>query len=1107
MENRRNIDKTTFLPYNERMTLIEIPTSGHQLLQTVAAYLPPEAVEEVQKGLLLSAYAHHGYFRKNSIPYVEHPIAVAEILAGWRAPTAVLLTALLHDICKDKYADCPPPADIERLFGSEVTRLLQDIARLGRLGPLYTHPDPESLVESPDSLARRLPWGAWVLQRAPLAVVVKLADRLHNFATLDALAPERRTAFAAVTLNIFVHFAERLGMRAVKRQLEDQAFSVLQPDVYQRFSHRYPLYERQAAAAAFVDQIQERLTAQGIPAQVAIKNVSLYTIYQEEMLQSRTLPPHVAQPIVIVTETTEDCYRALGSLHQLWPPVPGRIRDYIATPKNNGYRALHTSVRLLPNEKLVLLLRDRQMEMVAEKGLTAGWWGVAPEYLPQFTQWREPPKGNISVLTPDGDLKTLPVGATPLDFAYAIHKGLGHQCTKAVVNGRLAPLNRPLENGDVVQIISSQVSIGPLPEWLNIVKTARARSAIRQWLRVQNPTEASKKGWQILDARLRQEGLTLAAAQAAHTLQAVAEQLHYDSRDDLLLAIGLKEREAGTVVEMLRQVALRGDGLPSLQATILSLAESDLPQRFARCCHPLPPDPIVGYVTRKSVVTIHCADCARVAQLRPLITAEWNTLEIQRQTEIAIQAIDRPRLIQDVTAVIAETGLNMTGFHAERMADGSAQIHFTLSEMPQNQLALLLKRLGSVPDVRQVHSTLPRQVPHFFERGIVARQFANPYTLRPVSGESFFGRRAELRTLVNNLREVKPGEAVLLWGPRRIGKTSLLLEFRQSILSGADYVPVFVDMQRLSGRSATMLLFDISRAIVKTLNIPSVKPPNLSRMKRDPLGFFRGFLEKVPALQNKLIVLILDEFQLLGDLTDADGVSVADINRYFRSLLQHQHGLTVVFSGGGVLETLLRQPEASFMLELAQHQKLGCLDEAAARQLIVKPLPRIRYEEGVVNDLLALTAGHPYYLQWLCSELIIEADREERPFIRQTDLRAALTNWMPKQGEQFFNHLWGSSLSYDLEQQQRNKLALTAIAELADGENGRWLTLEQIQQSGITAVLSEKQIWELLHGLAQMDTLESRDDDQFRIKVALCEQWLRTNYNLSWLLKEMENGR
>ena len=1089
------------------MTRGDIPPSSHQFLQIIAAYLSPEAVAEVEKGLRLAAQSHRGYRRKNGDPYIEHPLAVATILADWRAPTAVLLAALLHDIFKEKYANSPTPADIVRLFGEDVLRLQQEVARLGRLGPLHPHlSEPATQQGADDLLARRLPWVALVLQRAPVAVVIKIADRLHNFATLDSLPPERQTAFAAASLNIFVPFAERLGMRAVKRQLEDLAFAVLQPEVYQRLSRRCPLAARQAATSDLVGRIQNHLAAQGIPARVAMKPVSLYTIYRAETLQNRQIPLHLTQPIVSITETAADCYRALGALHQLWPPLPGHVHDYIASPKPNAYRALHTHVRLGPGEKLVLLLRDPEMEQVADWGLTAGWLGSPAERLPQFSQWREPPPGNISVLTPDGDLKVLPVGATPIDFAYAVHKGLGHQCTGVVVNGRIASLARPLESGDIVHILTSHASVGPSPEWLNVVKTSRARSAIRQWLRAQNPTDASKEGWTLLDTRLRREGFTLASAQAAHNLQLVAEQLGYTTRDDLLLAIGLQQREPGAVAEMLKQTASRGDGLPSLQATIVSLADADLPQRLAGCCTPLPPDAIVGYVTRDSVITIHRADCARVAQLRPLINAEWNTLDIQRQAEIDIQAIDRPRLIQDVTAVIAETGLNMTSFHAERMADGSARIHFTISEIPQSQQTLLLKRLRNITDVRQVEMASLRRPARFFDHGIVARQYANPYTLRPVKGGGFFGRRAELRALVNNLREVQPGEAVLLWGPRRIGKTSLLLEFQESVISGVDYVPVFVDMQRLSGRSATTFLLDISRAIVKALDSPTVKAPSLSRMKRDPLGYFRGFLENVPALQSKLIVLILDEFQLLGELKDEE-VSLADINRYFRSLLQHQHGLTMVFSGGGALDTLLHQPEASFMLELARQQKLGCLDETAARQLIVEPMPRITFADEVVESLLGLTAGHPYYLQWLCSELIVEADQDERSSIQPTHLQTVLQQWMPLQGEQFFNHLWGSSLGYDALQQQRSKLVLTAIAELTEVENGRWLDLPRIHESGILPVLSEAQVWELLQGLVQMDTLESRGDEQFRLKVALCEQWLRANYSVKRLLKEMANGR
>ncbi len=1073
------------------------------LLQMAAAYLPPADIVQIEQALRLAETAHRGYSRKSGVPYIEHPVAVATILAGWQAPTAVLITALLHDTCKEKYADCPSAALVEQTFGPDVTRLLQDVARLGRLGPIYASVDADEAIEPQDVLADRLPWVAVILQRAPLAVVIKIADRLHNFESLYALPPERQTAFAAGTLNIFVPFAERLGMRAIKRVLEDKSFQVLQPDIYQQLNQRYPLDQRQAATADIVQQIQAHLAAHDLPARVEMKRVSFYTLYRLETLENRQFPLHLAQPVVVIPETAVNCYRALGFVHQLWPPLPNTIQDYIVAPKPNGYRSLHTHVRYQPNEKLILLLRDPEMEQVAEWGLTAGWLGVPTDRLPQFPHWREPPPGNISVLTPDGDLKILPEGATPIDFAYAIHQGLGHQCTGAVVNGRMASLDRPLESGDVVYILTSQAGIGPSPEWLNVVKSTRARSAIRRWLRAQNPAEASQKGWALLDAHLRQEGIILALAQASGSLQTVADQLGYASRDDLLVAVGLQQREPDQIADLLKQASRRGDGLPSLQATIVSLAEADLPQRLAGCCHPLPPDPIVGYVTRDSAVTIHRADCPRVGNLRPLISAEWNLLEVQRQSEIALQAIDRTGLVRDVTNIIAETGLNMTSFHADRLADGSAQIQITLEEMPKNQQALLLKRLRDVPDVRQADLNTPRRPARIHEQAILARQLGNPYTLRPVSGGGFFGRRAELRNLVNNLRDVRPGEAVLLWGPRRIGKTSLLLEFRQTVVSGADYVPVFVDMQRLSGRSATMFLLDIARAIVKALDAPGVKAPNLNRMKRDPLGYFRGFLENVPALQNKLIVLILDEFQLLGELKD-EGVSLADINRYLRSLIQHQQGLSIVFSGGGVLDVLLRQPEASFMLEVARHQKLGCLDEAAARQLIVEPLPRITYEEKVVDQLVALTAGHPYYLQWLCSELITVADREERVAIGDRDLRHVLREWMPFQGEQFFNHLWGSSISYDHVQQQRNKLALTGITAVGQEGNGRWTTLTQIQQSGVMAALTEAQLWDILQELVQMDTLENQGDDQFRIKVALCERWLRANYSVKRALKEMD---
>jgi hypothetical protein len=395
---------------------------------------------------------------------------------------------------------------------------------------------------------------------------------------------------------------------------------------------------------------------------------------------------------------------------------------------------------------------------------------------------------------------------------------------------------------------------------------------------------------------------------------------------------------------------------------------------------------------------------------------------------------------------------------------------------------------------------------NYNKQGVMAHHFSNPYTLRPVTGSNFFGRRKELLELVNNLRDVRPGEAVLLWGPRRIGKTSLLLEFKQNVVGGDDFLPVFVDLQRLSGRSTTMFLLEIARAIIKELGIPGLKPPHLNRMKRDPLGYFSGLLESLPPLQDKLLVLIFDEFQLLAELRE-EQVSLADINRYFRGMIQHRQGLSIVFSGGGVLDDLLRHPETSFMLEVARHQKLAVLEETAARQLIVEPVSKVSYAEEAVTMLLELTAGHPYFIQWICSELVTRAEGDGPLQVNAADVVAVLADWVPNQSEHFFNHLWGHAVHVDRQVQQINKLVLTVMAVQERNAEDYWLSFAQIYQGGLQNILNEDQAWNVLQGLVKMDTLKSVVPEQYRIKVPLCTHWLRHNYDVQHVVKEINHAQ
>ncbi len=1076
--------------------------SLQQILLTNCAYLPKSDREIVRRALAMASVAHTGRMRLEGTAYIEHGISVGQILAGWRAPVDVVAAGLLHDVLKENYASGVTLEMIQDTFGTAVASIVHEVSRLGRLGHIYPDVESEERLGSAAYNTERLPWVAAALNRSPQAVIVKIADRLHNAQSTHVHAPERQIAFAAGTMNIFVPFAERLGMRAAKQELEDGAFSILQPDKYRQMVEAYPLAGRRQAAAPIIEEIQQVLDQAGIKAQVSGRARSFYGLYLVETAQRKRQPLHLSHPIVVITDDIPGCYLVLGIVHQLWPPQPDQIRDHIAAPKPNGYRGLHTFVRYAPGEELLITIRQRQMDLVADLGLTAQWQGAPEEYLPSFPKWRDPPPGKMHVLTPDGDVILLTVGATPIDFAYAIHAGLGHQCTGAVVNGRMASLTQPLESGDVVKILTSSASVGPSPEWLEIIKTSKARNHIRRWFKAEKPGEMAETGWAVLEVELRQSGVLLTSPRAARQLELVARSEGFENRQELLMEIGLGKRKAVDIAAKM-QAAMKYDGTaPSMQATIVSLARSDMPHRLASCCNPLPPDLIVGYVTNRNEVTIHRVDCTRVQRLVPLLAAEWNNLDEELHwNEFQIMSLDRPGLVHDISKVVVEMGLGMNSFHADRMPDGSAQVKFGLGGMPIVQREHLIARLRQVPSVRKVAVSVPSPTSQIIEDSVLARRLApNPYTLRPVSGEGFYGRNDELRDLVNNLRDVQPGEAVLLWGPRRIGKTSLLLQFQQHVMSSKDYLLAFVDMQSLSGRSTTMFLRDIVKAIVKALpDSSTAQAPTLARMKRDPLGYFRGFLENVPDLRNKHIVLILDEFQLLSELYD-EQVTLADINRYFRSMIQHRQGLSVIFCGGGVLETLLRQPEAAFLLELVRHQEIGCLDEAAARQLIVQPAHRVQYDDAAVDYLVEITAGHPYYLQWLCGELLARADREQRTSINAQLLHDALTDWLPYQGEHFFSHLWGNGIGFDLEAQQRHKLVLTAVTENAIDD--RWISLSQVCRGEIVGLLDESRVWRVLQDLVKIGTLDAVDG-RYRIKVALCEAWLRSNYNVDRMLREM----
>lgn len=1066
------------------------------LLRLASRYIEDNGLVQLREAIDYAARVHAPFHRINGEPYIRHVLAVAELLADWKAPLPILQAGLLHDVFKTRYANQVDVQELEALFGPEVTELVKDVSRLGRMGPMMA----AGRVDGEVDVMAQLPWVAMILQKSPMAVVIKLADKLHNFQSIEALTVERRLEFATTVMRIFVPFAERLGMRSVKQRLQDMAFFELHPDTYQEVNGRYPPAKKSQWVSELLSQIETHLTRQGMIMTTDSQPISVYDLYRLETdMSKKPLPWSYTQTIIIQTQDEPACYQALGYVHQLWPPQVNQFQDYIASPKLNGYRGLHTRLRLPSGEIQLISIRTKEINLVADNGLTAGWQNVRPQLLPQFGAWHKPPEGKITVVTPEGDLILLPINATPIDFAYSVHWALGNQCTGALVNGRNVALDHPLETGDVVQILTGTTSIGPSPEWLDIVKTKRAKSAIRRWLKKENPSDAADTGWALIEYALRKKNHQVPFTHAAEPLTAVAHRLGYDSRQNLLIAVGIKQRAVAEVIQHLLPLLSPVARLPALKATIASLVEADLPQRLGRCCNPIPPDPIIAYVTKGHMVTVHRATCPRIRDLKPLVNADWNTINMQYRSVLEMQCLDRPGLVAEVSQTVSQSGVNMTSFHAGRMQDGTAYIRIGLGDVTRAEQDEIQRQLRLIKDVERVSIRVAKGDTVAEGKPV---PFGNPYTLRPVTGKAFFGRRVELQQLLDNLRSTGPGEAVLLWGPRRIGKTSLLLEFQQNVMNSDDYVLGFVDMQRLSGRSTTFFLRDILKSIMHSLNLPRVQPPKINRMRRDPLGYFRGFIESNPALRQKHLVLIIDEFQLLTELTEPE-IPLADITRYFRSLIQHRGGISVIFSGGGILDHLLAQPETSFMLEVVRHQKIECLRQSEARQLIVEPAQRVEFLEEVVAELLRLAAGHPYYLQWLCGELVTFVTREERTVIRQADLAKLLQEWLPQQGKQFFNHLWGSAAGFTAQEQENQLLVLTTIAEVTGHQSA--LPTSQIQGK-LSHLMTKQEIQQAVTNLYKIDTLK-KSGNQIQINIPLCQRWLLENYSLDQLVSQFKQKK
>ncbi len=705
-----------------------------ELLDALRRHNPGVDLEPVRQAFAFAVECHAGQRRMSGEPYVTHPIASALILAELGIDPTAICAALLHDVPEDTEGSL---ADIEERFGPEVARLVDGVTKLGKFSTLsHEQQQAENIRKMFLAMAEDI-----------RVVLIKLADRLHNMRTLAALPPEKQQRIARQTMEIYAPLAERLGIWQIKWELEDLAFKTLEPDRYRELARL--LDTRRKGRERYIERaiavLQPKLEEAGIKADLQGRPKHLYSIWKKMLRKGAEFGEiYDVYAIRILVDEVRDCYAALGVVHALWRPIPGQFDDYIAVPKNNLYQSLHTAVIALDGKPLEIQIRTHQMHQVAEVGIAAHWrykeatksdreYDAKLAWLRQLMDWqrevsdaREFVEGikldifqdQVFVFTPKGDIKDLPAGATPLDFAYRIHTDVGHRTIGAKVNNRLVPLDYRLKNGDIVEIVTTKGEHGPSRDWLNIVRTSHAREKIRQWFKRKDRDENIAHGREALERELRRLARTTLAAVGQERIAEVAKSYNFDALDDFYAAVGYGAISAQQVVTRLGVLddaqlsvpAVAPPPAPTRAGGVRVKGVGDLLVRFARCCHPIPGDPIVGFITRGKGVTVHLRTCPTIVNEREvsrLIEVEWESAAAQTYPiAIRVEAYDRPGLLHDITQIVAEAKVNIIAAAVNVTPDHTAVVTATLQVASVAQLARVMSRIEHIRDVLSVQRAL-----------------------------------------------------------------------------------------------------------------------------------------------------------------------------------------------------------------------------------------------------------------------------------------------------------------------------------------------------------------------------------------------------------------
>jgi len=726
------------------MTITQKSSSSKALLNSVSAYLPADRASIVEDALNYASNAHQGQLRESGEPFIEHPIATALRLADMRLDTTTIQAALLHDVMEDCGISFQ---QLESDFGNDVAKLVDGVTKLKRLDMISENSAMLKQIAKPEATrAASLRKMLVAMADDVRVVLIKLSDRLHNMQTLQYLPTPKQQRISRETLDIYSPLAHRLGMSDIKWQLEDQAFRYLMPRQYKSISRLVSRKraEREIYTEAAVKAIEIPLNNAKIPCAVEGRVKHLYSTYHKleryERMGRKFDEIYDLIAIRVITKSIEDCYAALGVVHSKWRPVPGQFDDYIASPKENMYQSLHTSVHGPGRYPIEVQIRTQDMHEVAEGGVASHWMYKEDEdttrrsdnfetkmsWLRQLLDWQRELSGDdeylatvktdilqdqVFVYTPKGDVKDLPSGATPIDFAYRIHTDLGHNTVGAVVNGKLTALNTPLNNGDVVEIRKARISRGPSLDWLNgdlgYLTTASAQTKVKQWFRKQERNSNIRRGKDLLKKELRRLGIR-------YNEKDIAKSLDYENFDDLAESLGVGQISVARVADTLSpqpdeifKPNIDHSNPPSDQTKgLIVMGESGLLTRIAKCCSPVYGDEITGYLTRGRGVTVHRHNCAILRDSKDSerhIPVAWGHYETTYASRLRIEAFDRVGLIRDITNVVSSENVNIHSLtSSEDDKTNACTVSLTVYTSGVEQLSRLFARVETIPGVDSV---------------------------------------------------------------------------------------------------------------------------------------------------------------------------------------------------------------------------------------------------------------------------------------------------------------------------------------------------------------------------------------------------------------------